>query len=322
MTIILKDSNLKVLPVTKALVDKYYKEFLDHNVSVYLFGEERYPRYFISSGSRVYESVKDFNLKKDWIDQDLANVLKSEKDLWISKKDLVLKNEEFVTEDDIYFTLEKITNGLILRNEAIKDAWSLDYEMSDKHFIIKITKDIMTVFDNNRNILAKYKRGVSPTYTEKVYGWHPDKGERIMWSCTECKNFSWLGKIEKYVSFLVKNEGLGEPFFVNHIGYLSNRAKHKSAKKSRLAVWYNYPKIIKSNARLPKEKVSARKDWMDKVLNKYYQNINLGTVGDLSKLRKDVEEYLCKRFPDDKYVIGMYSIKSSLVRLFEKQIME
>jgi hypothetical protein len=60
---------------------------------------------------------------------------------------------------------------------------------------------------------------------------------------------------------------------------------------------------------------------MDKVLDKYYKTINLGTVGDLSRLRKDVEEYLCKRFPDDKYSIGMYSVKNSLVRLFEKQIM-
>lgn len=321
MTILLKNSNWKVLPVTKALIDKYYKEFHDHNVSVYLFDEWIYPRYFISSGSKVYDSVRDFNLKKNWLDQGLANVLKSEKDLWISKKGLALKNEEFVTEDDIYFTLEKITNGLILRNKAIQDAWSLDYEISDKHFIIKITKDIMTVFDNNRNVLAEYKRGVSPTYTENVRGWRPDKGKQIMWTCTECKNFSWLRKIEKHVSFLVKNEGLGEPFFVNHIGYLSNHAKHKSTKKNRLAVWYNYPKIIKSNARLPKEKILARADWMDKVLNKYYQTINLGTVGDLPNIKKTVEEYLCKRFPNDKYNIGMYSVKESLVRLFEKQIM-
>lgn len=327
MQTILSNCNWKVLPITPSVVATYRKKFIDNKLTIFdLWGGDEFPDFLISNGKSVFKCVSDMNLKKDPVNKDFAKELLENKDLWVSKNQILEICKDASTNLEIFYCLEKITKGLVLRNKALDEAVSLDLNFENENVIVKIQGTKMMVYDKDHNLLAGYVRGVNYRINQNGIP-HPTRPEDAVptkdnyWCCVVCKNFKWLKTIERCVNDLLVQNQFKEMKFIPNFGYVSNRMrKNRKLEYKHVIIWYPYPRIVSSDAKLPKRKIYARDAWISNALEEYYKrnNINLGSVGNISEFRESLEKVMDKKFAHTNY--KQYIITMSLRNLFAKQL--
>ena len=327
MQTILSNCNWKVLPITPSVAITYNKKFTDNKLTFFdLWGGDGLPDFLISNGKSVFKCVSDMNLKEDPINKGFAKELLENKDLWVSKNQILEICKDASTNLEIFYCLEKITKGLVLRNKALDEAVSLDLNFESENVIVKIQGTKMTVYDKDHNFLAEYVRGVN--YRTNQNGIRrPLRPENAVptkdsyWCCVACKNFKWLKAIENYVNELLLRNQFKEMKFIPSFGYVSKRMrKNRKLEYKYVIIWYPYPRIVSSEAKLPKRKIYARDAWVSKALEEYYKrnNINLGSVGNISEFRESLERVMDKKFVHTSYQKSIITL--SLRNLFAEQL--
>lgn len=324
---ILSNCNWKVLPITPTVSRTYNKKFIDNKLTFFdPWGGDGLLDFLISNGKSVFGCISDMNCKENAVNKDFAKELLENKDLWVSKKQILEICKDASTNLEILYCLEKITNGLVLRNKALDEAVSLDLNLENENIIVKIQGTKMMVYDKDHNLLAGYARGVKFRINQNGTR-RPLRPEDAVptkdnyWCCVFCKNFKWLKIIEDYVNNLLTQNQLKEMKFIPSFGYVSNRMrKNRKQEYKYVIVWYPYPRIINTEAKLPKRKVHARDAWVSKALEEYYKrnNINLGSVGNISEFRESLEKVMDKKFAHTSYKQSIITL--SLRNLFVEQL--
>lgn len=327
-TTILKNCNWKVLPITPDVLNKYEDSFKKYGLYFcwnHYTNDDGFPLYLISNGKSVYSSVTQMN-NREPIDADLSKTLLNEKDLWVSKKQIQNVCKDVSTDREILFSLEKITKGMVLRYDAIRESISLDLTLKDTFFITSFKGSSLNVYDKDNNFLAEYKRGVKYNINGNAIRrpTRPEDGiptSSHHWCCIACKNFSWLPFIEDHVTTTLEHNGLCGIKFLPKAAYVSKRTiTHRKAKFHYNVIWYPFPRIVKSNGCIPKVKIRTRDSWVIRALDKYYkkENINLGSVGNLADFKKKLELMIDNKFAGK--IVTPRIVSCSVEALFKKQL--